>query len=348
MQIEDLIITEETTALEAMRKLDETGYCLLFVAPNGILKATLTDGDVRRHILKGRDLNVPVKEVANYNPKFLPLSARAKAKEQLLKLSLDAIPLLDKQGHIADVVFLNELNLAKRKKIDLPVVIMAGGLGTRLYPYTKILPKPLIPIGELPIVEHIINRFHSFGCNRFDLIVNYKKNMIKSYFNDLEKDYTVTYTDEEIPLGTGGGLSLLKGKINETFFLSNCDILIDADYTDIYNYHKQQGNIITMICALKNVTIPYGVIELGSEGEIKNVTEKPEMTFLTNAGVYLVEPCVIEDLPLNTNITFPDIMDNYRLKGAKVGVYPVSENSWMDMGQLEELDSMRRRMEEHS
>ncbi|MDY4784638.1 sugar phosphate nucleotidyltransferase, partial [Pygmaiobacter massiliensis] len=266
-------------------------------------------------------------------------------RDLLLKHSIDALPLLDKRGCITDVVFEGDLDVDTHKNAGLPVVVMAGGLGTRLYPYTKILPKPLIPIGELPIAEHIINRFHNFGCKQFHLVVNYKKSMIKSYFNDLEKSYEISYVDEDKPLGTGGGLSLLKGQLDSTFFLTNCDVLIDADYGDIYEFHKNSGNLITVVCAFKHITIPYGVIELGNEGEIKNVTEKPQMNFLTNTGVYVVEPRVIEELAEDTPIGFPDIMENYRHAGEKIGVYPVSENSWMDMGQLEELEQMRRRLE---
>ena len=251
---------------------------------------------------------------------------------------LDAMRKLDETG-------LGGLDIDTHKKACAPVVIMAGGLGTRLYPYTKILPKPLIPIGEMPIVEHIIHRFADVGCSAFTMIVNYKKSMIKSYFNDLQKDYTVDYVDEDTPLGTGGGLSLLKGKVTQTFFLTNCDILIDADFGDIYQYHKEKGNVITMVCAVKHFTIPYGVVELGGDGDISGITEKPEMNFLTNTGVYVVEPSVIDGLAYNEPIPFTDIIADVRAAGGRVGVYPVSENSWMDMGQLEELDNMRRRLE---
>ena len=257
----------------------------------------------------------------------------------------EALPLLDKRGRVQDVVFAGGLDIDTHKKACAPVVIMAGGLGTRLYPYTKILPKPLIPIGEMPIVEHIIHRFADVGCSAFTMIVNYKKSMIKSYFNDLQKDYTVDYVDEDTPLGTGGGLSLLKGKVTQTFFLTNCDILIDADFGDIYQYHKEKGNVITMVCAVKHFTIPYGVVELGGDGDISGITEKPEMNFLTNTGVYVVEPSVIDGLAYNEPIPFTDIIADVRAAGGRVGVYPVSENSWMDMGQLEELDNMRRRLE---
>ena len=343
MRVDDLFITEDISVLDAMRKLDETGLGVLFVAPEGVLRAVVTDGDIRRYILKSLPLEGPVREAANYSPYALPMEARARAKTALLEHGIGALPLLDKRGRVQDVVFAGGLDIETHKKACAPVVIMAGGLGTRLYPYTKILPKPLIPIGEMPIVEHIIHRFADVGCSAFTMIVNYKKSMIKSYFNDLQKDYTVDYVDEDTPLGTGGGLSLLKGKVTQTFFLTNCDILIDADFGDIYQYHKEKGNVITMVCAVKHFTIPYGVVELGGDGDISGITEKPEMNFLTNTGVYVVEPSVIDGLAYNEPIPFTDIIADVRA-GGRVGVYPVSENSWMDMGQLEELDNMRRRL----
>lgn len=346
MQIDELILPQDTSVLDAMHRMDETGMGVLFVAPEGKLEAVITDADVRRFLLRGGDLSHPLCEAANYRPKSLPLERRSEAKEFLLRNAISALPLLDKSGCISDVIFAGLLDIDTRKKACLPVVIMAGGLGTRLYPYTKILPKPLIPVGELPIVEHIIHRFEDVGCTDFRMVVNYKKSMIKSYFNDLEKAYTVSFVDEDTFLGTGGGLSLLKGTLRETFFLTNCDILVDADFGDIYAHHKKSGNLITMVCAVKHFTIPYGVIDLGEDGRIQKVTEKPEMNFLTNTGVYVVEPRVVEELAPGVSIGFPDIMERYRAAGETVGVYPVSENSWTDMGQLEELEQMRRKLEQ--
>ncbi len=345
MRIEELIIDKDITVLQAMQKLNEKGKKILFIAPDLKLKAVLTDGDVRRHILHGGRLDEKVGDMANYNFRYVDVSQRHKASDLLIKKSISAMPVLNKDGVIVDVVFFDESSIKVDKGLSLPVVIMAGGLGTRLYPYTKILPKPLIPVGEKPIIEHIVDRFKSFGCTDFKMIVNHKKNMIKAYFNELCKDYTVEFADEETFLGTGGGLSLLKGKINTPFFLTNCDVLIEADYNDIYKFHTKNENLITVVCALKHVTIPYGVFNLNNAGEIESVTEKPTFNFLTNTGMYLVDNKIIEELQENQVIGFPDIMEKYRKEGYKVGVYPVSEDSWMDMGQLEELEAMRRRLE---
>ena len=346
MNIDDLIIDENTSALDSMKRLDETGRRIVFIAPQGRLTAVLTDSDIRKFILHGGDLSCPVSQVANYSFKALPVEKRGEAKAFSQKNNIEALPLLDKQGCIVDIIFATEVGgVSKRRLLNNPVVIMAGGKGTRLYPYTKILPKPLIPVGESPIIELVIRNFQNFGCSAFTMVVNYKKNMIKSYFSEIEKDYTLEYIDEDIPLGTGGGLSLLKGKIQDTFFFTNCDILLEADYSDIIRFHKKQGNNITVVCAVKHFVIPYGVVEMEEDGALKNMAEKPEMNFLTNTGMYVVEPEILDGIPDGVSQGFTDIIETVRKNGGRVGVYPVHESSWMDMGQLEELEKMRRKLE---
>lgn len=344
LDVNELIINEDCSMIEAMGLLDKVALKILFVVGKSGLAATLTDGDIRRWILKKGNLDAKIKDIAHYQPIFIFENEKSKAKEKMLQNSIEAIPVVDGDMQIKTIIFLNDRILNNRKNIDVPVVIMAGGLGTRLYPYTKILPKPLIPIGDLPIAEHIINRFHEIGCHDFYMILNYRKSMIKAYFNDIEKDYQIKFIDEEIPLGTGGGLSLLQGMINDTFILSNCDILIEEDYEKIYNFHKREKNLITMVCSLKNIKIPYGVIEISNTGEIESMKEKPEFSFFTNTGMYVVEPKIINELGENISISFPDLIEKYKNTGEKIGVYPISEYAWMDMGQLEELEEMRKRL----
>lgn len=344
MNIKDIQINEDNTMIEAMQILDQVAKKVLFVVREEKLIASITDGDVRRWILKKGNLDALVKDIANYNPKYLLEKDREKAQEFMRKMSIEALPIIDETGQIVSIVFLNDGIIESNREFNIPVVIMAGGFGTRLYPYTKILPKPLIPIGDIPIAEHIINRFHKYGCKNFFLILNHKKNMIKAYFNEIEKDYITTFLEEDKPLGTGGGLSLLKGHINKTFILSNCDILINEDYEKIYQFHKKENNLITMICSLKKFKIPYGVIEIGETGEIQGMQEKPELSFFINTGMYIVEPRVIEELEEDEAINFPGIIEKYKDLGERIGVYPISENSWLDMGQFDEMEKMRKRL----
>lgn len=345
MKIGDFIIEEKNTILEAMERLDIVAEKVLFIVKEERLLATLTDGDVRRWILKRGDLNATVDNAANYSPKYLVECDRKEALQFMKKYSIEALPILEQTGRIKSIVLWDEKEVVEsRECLQLPVVMMAGGQGKRLYPYTNILPKPLIPIGELPIAEHIINQFYKFGCRQFYLIVNHKKNMIKAYFNEIEKNYDIFYAEEDVPLGTGGGLSLLKGKIDSTFILTNCDILVEEDFAKIYRLHKEQKHIITMVCSLKNFSIPYGVVEIGEDGNIASMKEKPQVSFFTNTGCYIVEPEIINELEENTAIGFPDIIEKYRGQGKNVGIYPIGENAWMDMGQLDEMERMRSRI----
>lgn len=341
----DIYIEENKSILEAMCQLDRSGKKILFVHKDKKLLASLTDGDIRRGILKNGDLQMSVQCVANYQPRFLYEQEENLAMCTIKELGIDAIPIVNKEYFIQKIVFAND-TAQKHKEFDIeiPVVIMAGGLGTRLSPYTKILPKPLIPVGDYPIVEHIIHRFFSYGCSQFYMIVNYKRNMIKAYFDELDKKYQLDFIMEEKPLGTGGGISLLNGKIKDTFILTNCDILIDDDLTKAYRQHKESGNMITMVCSLKNFTIPYGVVNIGEDGMIESMQEKPNMSFFTNTGCYFVEPEVIEDLEYNKPADFPTVIEKYMKEGKRAGIYPISEEAWLDMGQLDELEKMKTKL----
>ena len=176
------------------------------------------------------------------------------------------------------------------------------------------------------------------------MIVNYKRNMIKAYFDELDKKYRLDFVTEEKPLGTGGGISLLKGKIKDSFILTNCDIMINDDLTKAYQKHIESENVITMICSLKNFTIPYGVVNVGEDGAIHSMQEKPNMSFFTNTGCYFVEPEVVENLQYNESVDFPEIIEKYMKKGKRVGIYPISEEAWLDMGQFNELEQMKARL----
>lgn len=343
--MKEVLIEEEKSILEAMQQLDKSAKKVLFVHKEGKLLAALTDGDIRRWILKKGDLQISIKYVANYDPIYLYETQTDQAMQTMKERGIDALPIVDDENRIIRVVFANDLAQGHGTfDKSIPVVIMAGGLGTRLSPYTNILPKPLIPVGDYPIAEHIINRFCTYGCSQFYMIVNYKRNMIKAYFDELDKTYQLDFITEEKALGTGGGISLLKGKIKETFILTNCDILIDDDLTKAYKQHIDSENMITMVCSLKNFTIPYGVINIGEDGTIASMQEKPNMSFFTNTGCYFVEPRVIEEMEYNEPADFPSIIEKYRKEGKRVGVYPIGEEAWLDMGQLDELEKMKARL----
>lgn len=341
----ELYIEENSSILDAMQLLDKNAKKILFVCRERKLLASLTDGDIRRWILKTGDLHASVKYAANYNPIYLYENQADLTAHTMKKHQIDAVPIVDKNHAVKKVIFAN--NSERQHSLfdkELPVVIMAGGLGTRLSPYTNILPKPLIPVGDYPIAEHIINQFCSYGCRQFYMIVNYKRNMIKAYFDEIDKAYQLEFITEEKVLGTGGGVSLLRGKIRDTFILTNCDILIEDDLAEAYRQHVETGNLITMVCSLKKFTIPYGVVNVGEGGTIESMQEKPKMSFFANTGCYFVEPEVIEDLEYNEPADFPMIIEKYMEERKRVGIYPIGENAWLDMGQLDELEKMKERL----
>lgn len=344
MQLEELLMDEEYSVLQAMEQLDRTGSNILFVICEEKMVGVLSDGDIRRLLLNGGNLRDSVKKAINYNPICFKQDKVLEARKLVLKKSISAIPILDDDKKLLDVIFQdkNKNVIKKKSSLKMPIVIMAGGKGTRLYPYTKVLPKPLIPVADMTIAEHIIKQFTDIGCNDFYMIVNHKKNMIKAYFNEIEKDYNLTFIDEDEPLGTGGGLSLLKGMIHEPFILTNCDILVRNDFSHIKKVHDKKHNVITMVCALKRFPIEYGVVEFGEDGTIQAMNEKPQMSFFTNTGCYIVDEKVIEELETGKSIGFPDIIERYKQNNERVGVFPINESEWLDMGNMEEM----RRMEE--
>ena len=233
-----------------------------------------------------------------------------------------------------------EKNILNDKLSGVPTVIMAGGAGSRLAPVTAFLPKPLMPIGDKPIAELIMERFSGFGCKDFYLSVNFKANLLRTYFNEFRHMYNISYIQEPKPLGTAGSLHLLKGRVKKSFFVSNCDVLIEADYSDIYRFHQQNKNAITLVVSIKHHTVPYGVCEIGEGGRLKGIKEKPEYDFLINTGLYVMSPDVIGDIPKDTPYHVTDLIADYTLRKRKIGVYPVSEKSWFDMGEWKEFQKM--------
>ena len=316
-ELQKFIGLDTLNVSEAMQKIDNNSNGILFLVNDiSSLVGCITDGDIRRFLLAGGKMTDPAVKAANSHPRTA--SSLEEAKHLYHNRDFVVIPIVDENGKIID--------------------LYTGKTEETLF---KVLPKPLIPVGDLPIIELIMKEYESYACDEFHIIVNYKRGLMKAYFADNERKYNITWHDEEEPLGTGGGLRLLRGKIDSTFFFANCDALLTANYESIMKFHKENNNVITMICAYKNINIPYGVVDMGVNGTIENMKEKPLISFLTNTGIYIVEPEVIDDIADDEVIGFPDIVEREKQKGKKVAVFPISENDWMDMGQFPELEKMR-------
>lgn len=345
MELTQYLIGVNSTVVDALKIINENSRGIVYVSDNkGVLQGSVTDGDVRRHIINEGNTNDRITTIMNKNPICCNLGQRTYAKDIMAQKQVGSIPIVNGEKKIIDIVFVDEERRIKKQQLNVPVVIMAGGKGTRLYPYTQILPKPLIPIGEKTITEHIISRFQEYGCNHFDMIVNYKKNFIKSYFQDNENAYDVNFIDETEFLGTGGGLKLIEGKYDATFFMTNCDILIEEDYAKILEYHQNKHNIITMVCAEKNMVIPYGTVEVSDDGKVSALKEKPSLSFITNTGFYVIEPEFLDVIPENKFIHITDVIQSCIDTGKDVGVYTIPEDKWLDMGQMEEMEKMKKKL----
>ena len=343
-QLKLFISSEDVTISYAMRWIDNNSYGILFlIDKNGLMTGCVTDGDIRRYLLCGGKLDDSVYKAQNSKPKYA--RNKAEAKKIYHKKNYVVVPIVDEKGAILDLYTGEDESGDKSYgTLNIPIVINAGGKGTRLEPFTRVLPKPLIPVGEFPIIELIMREFQKYDCESFHIIANYKKELLKTYFVESDNDFNITWYDEEKPLGTGGGLSLLKGKICETFVFSNCDALLSSNYESIYRFHKDNKNMVTMICAQKRLKVPYGVVKIDENNSIIEMTEKPELSFYTNTGIYMVEPEVIDEIEDDVSIGFPDVIDRLRKKGEKIGVYKVEEEEWMDMGQIPELEKMRKKL----
>lgn len=342
MDTKDLTINPDASLINALEQLDKTAKkCLFVVDEDEKLVGSISDGDIRRLILRTGSLKGNVEEAMNNHPVSIRESDRGNAAGIMKKNKVDVLPVLSSDLKIRDIIFLDSKKIVRQQLPEnIPVVMMAGGVGSRLLPLTAVLPKPLIPINGMTIAERIIGRFRDSGCNDFYLILNYKKAMIKAYFDEIDRDYNVFYIDEEEFLGTGGGLKLVEPYLKSTFILTNCDILVDASVNELLEVHRAAGNAVTCVCSLKNFQIPYGTIEISQGGNIDQMKEKPIINSLINTGCYMVEPEVLDYINDNENIGFPDVMTRCQEAGLKVGVFPISEGAWLDMGQFDEMKRM--------
>ena len=337
-----ICVAENASILSALKQMDLVKHRLLIVTNNDKFRSMLSIGDLQRAIIKGVELSRPVSEVLREKTNVATLHDSKESIKQYISIHKNEfMPIIDDDNSIVDVIFWDELFnkdiIHRTAEFNLPVIIMAGGKGTRLRPLTNVLPKPLIPIGEQTMMEDIMDRFVECGCHEFYISVNYKAEIIKRYLDNLNKpQYNISYFQENKPLGTAGSLHLLKNQIKDTFFVSNCDIIIDEDYSEILKYHRENHNEITVVAAIKNISIPYGTLETKEEGILNDIKEKPEYTFKINTGMYILEPHLISEIPEDEfyHITF--LIEKLMKESRRVGVYPINEGSWIDVGNWDE------------
>ncbi|MEK9627535.1 MAG: sugar phosphate nucleotidyltransferase [Nitrospinota bacterium] len=345
-KIKSLVISKDESIKETMGNLNKTSSKILLVTgENDELVGVVTDGDLRRGIVNGLSLSDPVKNVMREN--FCYLDSNTPdiynyARELMLEKKIEQVPILNSSGCIVDIILISDgieqiqkSLLETAPALETEVVVMAGGKGTRLDPFTKILPKPLIPLEGTPIIEHVFTKFKKSGFSNFILVLNYKKEMIKLFLSENKYPFNIEIVEEEKFLGTAGGLSLLKDKIQKTFVLTNCDTILSGNTAKILEWHKENKNILTLVGSHKEFSIPYGVLKF-KDGVLDMIDEKPKFDLFINAGTYILEPTIFdwvkEDQFLNMDHLIANIIKKFP---KKVGVFPHWEG-WFDIGQWEE------------
>lgn len=342
-KIEISSINANSSIVSALKQMDSIYKKMLLVFKDSKFLGVLSIGDIQRGILKNVSLEDKIETIMRTNITFVSeTEGLDRVKELMLINRIEAMPVIDSNNNLVNVYFWEDLfdlnENVVQQTIDIPVVIMAGGKGTRLKPLTNVIPKPLIPIGDKTIIEEIMDKFVRIGSNEFYLSVNYKSDLIKHYFETLNNEnYNISYFQEDKPLGTAGSMYLIKDQIKSTFFVSNCDILIDQDLVEIYKYHKENNNSITVVSALKHYSIPYGTISTGENGILEELNEKPILNYQINTGVYILEPDMLDLIPEDIFFHITDLIEKVKnIEGKKVGVFPISEGSWQDIGEWQE------------
>ena len=336
----EILIKETTTIYKALEALQSSGEkCLIVVGKNNIFLGTLTDGDIRRAILKKKNTKESIKQI--YSKKSFYLIDNKFNKQNtynfLRQKNIPLIPIIDKKRKIIDYIS-NKTNKNKllNKKIDIEVIIMAGGEGTRLRPLTNILPKPLIPLNNKTVIESIIEQFRQYKINKFLISINYKSDLIKSFFKELKPKYYYKFIQEKKPLGTAGALAYIEHAKKKDYIITNCDTLIDFDCYEFLNFHKKNSNDITILVSSKEFKVPYGVCKIDKNGNLLDIREKPSEHYLVNTGIYIVNSQIFKLIKKGQHLDFNKLILIAKKNKKKISIFPVSEYSWFDTGQWDE------------
>lgn len=320
---------------DAMRNMSDTSVQLVLVSPDKRqLLGTVTDGDIRRALLNDVPLTAPLSQIMKKKPVVAPESWN---HEQILRLALSSsirqIPIVDQDGILQDIFFLEDIF---REQEQTPVVIMAGGLGTRLGSLTTSLPKPMIQIGNAPILEHIVASIHHHGFKKFYFSVNYLAEVIQRYFKDgASLGVQISYTNEDEPLGTAGSLRLMRDHLNQSSIIMNGDLLTDLNFKDLLSFHRACGADMTLCVREFQLQVPYGVVYLNGS-KVERIEEKPVHNHYVSAGIYVIEPSVLNLIPEQGPFDIPQLLEATLNKGLKTVSFPI-KGYWRDLGTPEDL-----------
>ena len=345
-----IIILENQSIKKGLKALSNSVIkCLIVVSVKKKVLGTITDGDIRRSLLRGKTLKTKLKDI--YNKKFTYFYDNNFNKNQIQRefekfKNLKLIPILKKNNQISSIYssnnFYNFLGDSKKSFDKTKVVIMAGGFGTRLAPATNVLPKPLLPIGSKTLIEIVIDKFYQQGLNNFILSVFYKKDLIKAYFKEQTNKYKLKFINEKKPLGTAGSLFFLKKYQDKNFIVTNCDNIIDTNYHSLMAHHEKHKNDITLVGTKKKFLLPYGILESDKNHNLVKIKEKPNLSFIINSGLYIINKKVIKNLKTEKKMDMNELVSQSIKKKFKIGIFPLNENSWTEVGQWKEFNKFKK------
>lgn len=341
----NLTIDHNYSTIKAINKLNKLrGRSLVVVKNKNIFKGILSYYDIRRSIIDGSITKKTINDIYNKRAQFIYKDVLKnkfnKISEKVKELSI--IPIVDRKSkklvEILDFKKISRINKKHEKKINCDIVIMAGGKGTRLKPYTEVLPKPLLPIKNKPIIRHIIEKLEKFSPKKFLITLNYKSKLLSTYLKELknETDTRIEIVIEKKPLGTIGGISLLKKRLSKNFILTNCDTILNSNYYDLYNFHIKNNNDITVVTAKKKFIIPYGHCEKNNN-KFK-FTEKPKIKLNVNTGFYIIKKSCLKYLR-EKYTDFNEFLEICIKKGQKIDNISINSNTWIDVGQKDKYQN---------
>tara|TARA_X000001036_G_C20656404_1_gene797161 strand:+ start:422 stop:1468 length:1047 start_codon:yes stop_codon:yes gene_type:complete len=335
--IEDIVVKESISILEVMKIIDESSKQIAIVTDeNNKLLGTISDGDIRRALLKNIPLTESVKEIYFKTPTVASIND---SREEIINIckvkKIHQIPIVDSKGNLVGLEILDEL-ISKEKKLN-KVILMVGGLGTRLQPLTENIPKPMLEVGNKPILQTIVEKFAEYGYLNIVMCINYKSHVIKDYFGDgTEFGVNIEYVSEKDRMGTAGALSLLKDKPQESFFVMNGDLLTNVNFEHLHDFHTSNNSIGTMCVRDYDFQVPFGVVSI-KDTKILSIDEKPKHKFFVNAGIYMFDPEILEYIPKNEFYDMPTLFKKLIDKNKKVISFPLREY-WLDVGRIEEYE----------
>jgi len=345
----DVLVQPTATLLQAMDALTKGNQKIVFVVDEDhVLLGTLTDGDIRRFILAGHSLTGSIEGAYNRRPVSVEQGTLTlpKLRALLQERTVDVVPIVDGTGRVVDCVTWHDIFEAPPRPADdiahVPVVIMAGGFGTRMQPFTHVLPKPLVPIDGKPVIDHIIERFATAGAKSFYAMVHHKARILKAYLEDAHPDGSVRIVEEAHPRGTAGALRLLAGQVSGPVLVTNCDVLVGIRFRDLVDFHVKSGHTMTMVASVRTFQLPYGACTIGPHGTLEGIEEKPALTRLVNTGLYVIDAAAFADIPDHHVYHMNTFMSDLMASGRPVSVFPASSEAWVDVGQWDEYRRANR------